>query len=42
MGKLIREYGVDEFKAYVGFICDNAAESVKNLLFDFSLGNNLN
>jgi N-methylhydantoinase B/oxoprolinase/acetone carboxylase alpha subunit len=36
LSKLISEYGIDEFKQYVDFICQNAAESVRTLLCSFS------
>jgi N-methylhydantoinase B/oxoprolinase/acetone carboxylase alpha subunit len=39
--KLIEEYGVIEFKTYVRFICENAAESVRKLLYKFSVNNKL-
>lgn len=39
--RLVEEYGAEEFKAYVEFICDNAAEAVKSLLYGFSLENGL-
>jgi len=39
--KLIDEYGIIEFKTYVKFICENAAESVRRLLYKFSIKNNL-
>ena len=33
----MREHGIDEFCLYVKYICENAAESVANMLCNFSL-----